>query len=89
MRIGDDFWFVILVFSYLAKFLANLDSQYESLFGNIDSTNETLDVKDLSQKISKYLKISQRTLSLPVGEVMLNRKGKSYVKSILIVFVFQ
>jgi len=76
------------VFSYLAKFLANLDNQYESLFGNIDSTNETLDVKDLSQKISKYLKISQRTLSLPVGEVMLNRKGKSYVESVLINLFF-
>lgn len=36
-----------------------------------------LDVKELTQKIMKYLKTSQRTLALPVGEVMLNRKGGS------------
>ncbi len=35
-----------------------------------------LDIKDLSQKITRYLKTSQRTLALPVGEVMLNRKGR-------------
>jgi GTPase SAR1 family protein len=35
-----------------------------------------LDLRELSQKITRYLKTSQRTLSLPVGEVMLNRKEK-------------
>ncbi|CAF5120708.1 unnamed protein product, partial [Rotaria magnacalcarata] len=62
--------------SYLAKFLGSLDSQYETLFGGHDSSNEVLDVRDLSQKITRYLKATPRTLSLPVGEVMLNRKGK-------------
>ncbi len=38
-----------------------------------------LDIRELSQKITRYLKTSQRILSLPVGEVMLNRKGKLYV----------
>ncbi|CAF1538563.1 unnamed protein product [Adineta ricciae] len=66
------FYFVPLVPSYLAKFLGSLDPQYEVLFGN----HEPSDVRDLSQKIVRYLKTSQRTLSLPVGEVMLNRKGK-------------
>ncbi|CAF2923840.1 unnamed protein product [Rotaria sp. Silwood2] len=70
------FYFVPLVFSYLAKFLGSLDSQYETLFGNNESSNEISDIRDLSQKITRYLKTSQRTLSLPVGEVMLNRKGK-------------
>ncbi len=36
-----------------------------------------LDIRELSQKITRYLKTSQRTLALPVGEVMLNRKGRS------------
>ncbi|CAM2701134.1 unnamed protein product [Rotaria socialis] len=70
------FYFVPLVSSYLAKFLGSLDSQYETLFGGNDSSNEVLDVRDLSQKITRYLKATPRTLSLPVGEVMLNRKGK-------------
>ncbi|CAF1542700.1 unnamed protein product [Rotaria magnacalcarata] len=70
------FYFVPLVSSYLAKFLGSLDSQYETLFGGHDSSNEVLDVRDLSQKITRYLKATPRTLSLPVGEVMLNRKGK-------------
>ncbi|CAF2375695.1 unnamed protein product [Rotaria sp. Silwood2] len=65
-----------VIFSYLAKFLGSLDSQYETLFGNNESSNEISDIRDLSQKITRYLKTSQRTLSLPVGEVMLNRKGK-------------
>ena len=34
-------------------------------------------MKDLSQKITRYLKTSQRILPLPVGEVMLNRKGRT------------
>jgi hypothetical protein len=38
----------------------------------------TSDIRDLSQKITRYIKTSQRTLSLPVGEVMLNRIGKLY-----------
>lgn len=38
-----------------------------------------LDIKEFSQKILRYLKTSQRTLALPVGEVMLNRKGRLYV----------
>ncbi|CAF4094328.1 unnamed protein product, partial [Rotaria sp. Silwood1] len=63
-------------FSYLAKFLGSFDSQYEALFGGNESSNEISDLRDLSQKITRYLKTSQRTLSLPVGEVMLNRKGK-------------
>lgn len=70
------FYFIPLAFSYLAKFLSSLDSQYELLFGGTDSSNENIDIKDLSQKITRYLKTSQRTLSLPVGEVMLNRKGR-------------
>jgi len=91
---------MVLVFSYLAKFLGSLDSQYETLFGSNESSNEMsgnrnnryrkrnflffsifikLDIRELSQKITRYLKTSQRTLSLPVGEVMLNRKGKLYV----------
>ncbi|CAF3351472.1 unnamed protein product [Rotaria sp. Silwood1] len=70
------FYFVPLVFSYLAKFLGSFDSQYEALFGGNESSNEISDLRDLSQKITRYLKTSQRTLSLPVGEVMLNRKGK-------------
>ncbi|CAF1015127.1 unnamed protein product [Rotaria sordida] len=71
-----QFYFVPLVFSYLAKFLGGLDSQYEILFGSNESTNEISDIRDLSQKITRYLKTSRHTLSLPVGEVMLNRKGK-------------
>lgn len=85
------------VFSYLAKFLGNLDPQYESLFGGHDVNNEPIgkldgnerefpsnisicsDVKDLSQKILRYLKTAQRSIALPVGEVMLNRKERSYV----------
>lgn len=82
----------MIVFSYLAKFLGSLDSQYASLFGSIESPNDItgknkiifngkvliycLDVKEFSQKITRYLKTSQRTLPLPVGEVMLNRKGR-------------
>ncbi len=84
-------FFFCLVFSYLAKFLGSFDSQYEALFGGIDISNEMigkkifqqikkvkfddLDVKELSQKITRYLKSSQRTFALPVGEVMLNRTG--------------
>ncbi|CAF0993592.1 unnamed protein product [Adineta ricciae] len=70
------FYFVPLTFSYLAKFLASLDSQYELLFGAVESSNEAIDIRELTQKISRYLKTSQRTLALPVGEVMLNRKGR-------------
>ena len=40
------------------------------------STKCDLDVKDLSQKIVRYLKTSQRSIALPVGEVMLNRKER-------------
>jgi len=71
------FYFVPLGFSYLAKFLGNLDVQYENLFGLNDFNSENIDVKDLSQKIVRYLKTSQRTIALPVGEVMLNRKDRS------------
>ncbi|CAF0761314.1 unnamed protein product [Rotaria sp. Silwood1] len=70
------FYFVPLIFSYLAKFLGSLDSQYESLFGGTELSNEAIDIRELSQKITRYLKTSQRTLALPVGEVMLNRKGR-------------
>ncbi|CAF0721890.1 unnamed protein product [Rotaria sordida] len=70
------FYFVPLTFSYLAKFLGSLDSQYGLLFGGIELSNEMIDIRELSQKITRYLKTSQRTLSLPVGEVMLNRKGR-------------
>ncbi len=35
-----------------------------------------LDIRELAQKITRYLKTSQRTLALPVGEVILNRKGR-------------
>ncbi|UJR10473.1 hypothetical protein I4U23_014677 [Adineta vaga] len=71
------FYFIPLVFSYLAKFLGSLDPQYEILFGGSNDFYHTVaDIRDLSQKINRYLKTSQRTLSLPVGEVMLNRKGK-------------
>jgi hypothetical protein len=70
------FYFIPLVFSYLAKFLGSFDSQYETLFGGIDLSNEMIDIKELSQKITRYLKTSQRTFALPVGEVMLNRKGR-------------
>jgi hypothetical protein len=84
--------FVFAAFSYLAKFLGNLDSQYESLFGGNDAPTDVLgktnggvndresqshlDVKELSQKMTRYLKTSQRTIALPVGEVMLNRKER-------------
>lgn len=99
---------IILVSSYLAKFLGSLDSQYEILFGGNDSSNEVsgnfkniqymnrificsivlfnLDVRDLSQKITRYLKATPRTLLLPVGEVMLNRKGKLYVLKFSVFF---
>ncbi|CAF2381474.1 unnamed protein product [Rotaria sp. Silwood2] len=70
------FYFVPLTFSYLAKFLGSLDSQYGLLFGGTELSNETIDIRELSQKITRYLKTSQRTLALPVGEVMLNRKGR-------------
>ncbi|CAF4535767.1 unnamed protein product, partial [Rotaria magnacalcarata] len=70
------FYFVPLIFSYLAKFLGSLDSQYGSLFSSMESYSEMIDARELSQKITRYLKTSQRTLALPVGEVMLNRKGR-------------
>lgn len=44
-----------------------------------------LDLRELSQKITRYLKSSQRVLSLPIGEVMLNRKGKLYVRLFLFI----
>ncbi|CAF3542862.1 unnamed protein product [Rotaria socialis] len=70
------FYFVPLIFSYLAKYLGSLDSQYGSLFSSMESSSEMIDARELSQKITRYLKTSQRTLALPVGEVMLNRKGR-------------
>lgn len=87
----------------MAKFLGSLDTQYETLFGTIDSSNENIgkkifvfcsqekhgiflffliDIKEFSQRIIRYLKTSQRTLALPVGEVMLNRKGRLYVEKL-------
>jgi len=35
----------LIVFSYLAKFLGSLDSQYELLFGGIDLINENIGKK--------------------------------------------
>ncbi|CAF0812884.1 unnamed protein product [Adineta steineri] len=70
------FYFIPLTFSYLGKFLGSLDSQYESLFSAMELSSELIDIRELSQKITRYLKTSQRTLALPVGEVMLNRKGR-------------
>jgi hypothetical protein len=39
--------FLFIVFSYLAKFLGSLDSQYESFFGGIDSSNENSGKKNI------------------------------------------
>ncbi|CAF0850023.1 unnamed protein product [Didymodactylos carnosus] len=74
------FYFIPLVSSYLATFLGSLDPQYHSLFGEISSSaNESSqlpDIRELVQKVNRYVKTSQYTLSLPIGEVMLNRKGR-------------
>ncbi len=43
----DECFFFCLVFSYLAKFLGSFDSQYETLFGGIDISNEMIGKKIL------------------------------------------
>lgn len=53
VRIFNDENSVFLVFSYLAKFLGSLDSQYETLFGNIESSNEMSGNKNNSYKNQK------------------------------------
>ncbi|CAF4415151.1 unnamed protein product, partial [Adineta steineri] len=58
------FYFIPLTFSYLGKFLGSLDSQYESLFSGMELSSESIDIRELSQKITRYLKTSQRTLAL-------------------------
>ena len=44
---------------------------------SIERARTKIDFLEFCQKINKYLKTSSRTLSLPIGEVMLNRKGQS------------